>query len=492
MTRNRLLRISTGVSGLDEILHGGLIPERNYLVRGDPGTGKSILGMNYLAAGAEAGESVLFANLEESEDTIRKNAETLGIDLSAVEFLDLSPDSNVFTDQQSYDIFTPTEVEQEPLARTITEQVESIDPDRVFIDPITRLRHLTSSQYQFRRQVISLMHFLKEQGATVLFTSQNTQQSSDNDLQYLSDGSIELERTFANRTITVPKFRGSAIRRGNHTMCIEEGGIIVYPELSHDDRGREFVADPISSGLPQVDELLHGGFERGTISILSGPSGVGKTTLGTQFMKEAAGRGERSVIYLFEETEKTFRRRCHSIGIQVESMAREASLAIEAVEPLRLSALEFARKVRREVEENDTDIVMIDGIDGYRLSLRGESSDLTRRLHSLCRSLKDMGVTVILVDQTSTVAGEFSATDAGVSYLADNIVFLQYVETLGRMRKAIGVLKKRTSDFERTLREFHITEQGIRVGEPITGLHGVLNGSLQLADNPEQIPSHDD
>ncbi len=194
---------------------------------------------------------------------------------------------------------------------------------------------------------------------------------------------------------------------------------------------------------------------------------------------------------MFEETCETFRERNRSIGIPVESMERESSLAIEEVEPLSLSALEFGRKVRREVESNDTSIVMIDGLEGYRLSLRGGKSDPTQRLHSLCRSLKDMGTTVILVDQVHEVTGEFTGTDAGVSYLADNIVFLQHLEVPGKMRKAIGVLKKRTSDFERTLREFRITEHGITVGEPLTDLRGVLHGSARLVDDSEQVPSHE-
>ncbi len=491
MTPSRLTRISTGIPGLDEILHGGLIPERNYLVRGDPGTGKTILGMNYLSIGDDAGESVLFVNLEETETAIRNNAKTLGIDLSSVPFLDLSPDSTVFSDEQSYDIFTPSEVGQQSLTKTMTERIESDDPDRVFIDSITRLRHLTSNGYHFRRQVISLMRYLKQQGATVLFTSQNTQESSDDDLQYLADGTIELERSSLGRTIDVPKFRGSAIRRGDHVMQIGQGGITVYPELSPDECGDEFVAEPIPFGVPEMDQLLHGGLERGTISILSGPSGVGKTTTGTQLMKEAAGRGERSVIYMFEETRETFQKRNRSVGIPVESMERESSLAIEEVEPLSLSALEFAHKVRRDVEENDTDIVMIDGIDGYQLSIRGGTDDLTERLHTLCRSLKEMGVTVLLVDQTTDVVGEFSATGADISYLADNIVFLQHLEMLGEMRKAIGVLKKRTSDFERTLREFEITEHGIKVGEPLTGLRGVLSGSPRLVNESEQVPPYE-
>lgn len=490
MTKRRLTRISTGVPGPDEILHGGLIPQRNYLLRGDPGAGKTILGLHFLVAGIEAGESVLFVSLEESECTIRENAAALGVDLSGVHFLDLSPDSETFVDGRSSDIFTPTDVEQEPLARTLTDWVDSTAPDRVFIDPITRLRHVTPNEYRFRRQVISSMHFLIERGATVLFMSQDSRKSSDDDLQFLTDGVVELGRESGAKTAHVSKFRGSPIRRGDHAMRIEQGGVAVDSELSPDEYGREFVAEPISSGVPEVDDLLDGGLERGTITILSGPSGVGKTTTGTLFVQAAAGRGERSVIYLFEETRETFRERTRSIGIPVESMDRDASLAVEAVEPLGLSALEFACKVRREAEENDTSIVMIDGVEGYRLSVRDDTSDPTQHLHNLCRSLKDMGITVILVDQTADVTREFTGTDAGISYLADNIIFLRYVGVSGKMRKAIGVLKKRTSDFERTLREFRITEHGITVGELLTELRGVLHGSPQLVTDPERVPSH--
>ncbi|WP_303645369.1 ATPase domain-containing protein, partial [Haladaptatus sp. W1] len=132
--------------------------------------------------------------------------------------------------------------------------------------------------------------------------------------------------------------------------------------------------------------------------------------------------------------------------------------------------------------ENDTSIVMIDGIDGYKLSLRDDDDRvLVRKLHTLCRYLKNMGITVILVDEIDTVTGEFQATEAGISYLADNIVFLRHLEVSGEMRKAIGVLKKRTSDFERMLREFQITEHGLKVGEPLTELSGVLSGSPELA-----------
>ncbi|MCO8246273.1 MULTISPECIES: ATPase domain-containing protein [unclassified Haladaptatus] len=482
MSDSKLTKISTGTPGLDEILRGGFIAKRSYLLRGDPGTGKTILGMKYLTEGVDSDETVLFVNLEESEDDIRDNASTLDIGLSDVHFLDLSPNSDVFVDEQSYDIFTPSEVEQEPLTQAITDRVESIDPDRVFIDPLTRLRHLTSNDYQFRKQVIAFMHYLKEQGATVLFTSQHSDESSDDDLQYMTDGTIELEHTAHGRTINVPKFRGSSVNEGDHAMRIQDGGIAVYPELTPGEYSNEFELDAISSGVPEVDQLLNGGFERGTITILSGPTGVGKTTVGTQFMKEAAGRGERSVMYMFEETLETFRERSQNINIPVKQMEEQGALTVEEMKPLDCSATEFAYRVRKDVEDNDTSIVMIDGIDGYKLSLRDDDDRvLVRKLHTLCRYLKNMGITVILVDEIDSVTGEFQATEAGISYLADNIVFLRHLEVAGEMRKAIGVLKKRTSDFERMLREFQITEHGLKVGEPLDELSGVLSGSPDWA-----------
>ncbi|MGQ4554641.1 ATPase domain-containing protein [Halobellus sp. GM3] len=225
--------------------------------------------------------------------------------------------------------------------------------------------------------------------------------------------------------------------------------------------------------------------ERGTTTVISGPTGVGKTTIGAHFMKEAAERGERSVIYLFEEDGATFRERSNAIGVPVEEMEARGTLNIEEMEPLTVSPQQFAARVREEVESNDTEVVMIDGIRGYRVAVRGEETDLTRELHSLGRYLKNMGVTVILVDETSGVTGEFSATDSGLSYLADNILFLRHVEHRGRLRKVGGVLKKRTSSFDRSLREVKITERGLEIGALPAGLRGVLTGTPEWGHSGE-------
>ena len=476
-------RLSTGISGLDEILEGGLIPAQAYLVKGGPGTGKTTLGFHFLAAGIAAEEQSLFITLGEQESQLRRNAKALNMDLEQLNFLDLSPSSEFFTKTQSYDIFSPADVEREPTTQKILEEVSSIEPQRIFIDAITQFRYLAADEFQFRKQVLSFLRFLQEQEATILFTSEAHENAPDDDLQFLSDGIIQVCDSFeVGRSLYVSKFRGSNFRGGRHSLRLTDQGIEIFPRLLPEEYGREFRAEIISSGIPEVDELLSGGLERGTVTIISGPSGVGKSTLGLQFMKEAAGRGERSVVYLFEEAQATLLHRCESINIPVNSMIERGTLSVVSVEPLQYTPDRFAYMVRQEVEKSQAQIVMIDSTSGYSLSMQGEN--LVRKLHALCHYLKNMGVTIILINETEQIAGnEFRVTEKGLSYLADNLIFLRYLELQGKILKIIGVLKKRVSDFERTIREYEITRYGIKVGEPLTGLQGILYGIPQILQN---------
>jgi circadian clock protein KaiC len=470
-------RLSTGVEGLDQVLHGGLIPERGYMLRGEPGAGKTILALHFLTSGASEDETSLFINLEEDESDIRRNAAAVGFDLDGVAFLDLSPTSEEFVEDQSYGVFEASEVEQRPVTEKIIENVREIGPDRVVVDPVTQLRYLTSDEYQFRKQVTGFVQFLEEEDATVLFTSQVTETVPDDDLQFISHGVLDLRNRETGRMIRVPKFRGSDSKGGWHSMRITDSGMEIYPKLTPDAHKREFVPETVSSGIPEMDELLHGGIERGTVTIISGPTGVGKTSLGIQFMKEAAGRGERSVIYEFEESETTLLNRSAAINIPVKEMRERGTLAVTPIEPLSKSPNEFAQMVRAEVEERNAELLMIDGTRGYQMSLRSdEERNLDRELHSVCRYLKNMGISVLLVEETENITGDFKATSRNISYIADNVIFMRYLELDGELRKTIGVLKKRMSNFERTFREFRITEHGIKVGEPLAGLRGILQG----------------
>jgi circadian clock protein KaiC len=482
-------RASTGIPGLDEILSGGLVPERSYMVRGQAGSGKTILSFHFLQQGVDEGETALFINLEEDVRDLKANAAALGFDTDAIEFLDLSPSADVFVEDDSYEVFAPEEVEREPLTDKIVEGVTAVDPDRVVVDPLTQLRFLLSDDYQFRKQVVGFMRFLKDRETTVLFTVQNTASLPTDDLEFITDGTIRLDATEYGKTVSVPKFRGSATQSGDHAYRVTDAGIEVYPALQPGRRDADVEFEQISSGIPEFDELLHGGIERGTVTVVSGPTGVGKTTLSTQFMKEAAERGERSVIYLFEENRGTFLTRSRAVNIPVDEMLEKGTLQVNEVEALERSPQEFARMVREEVEERDADIVMVDGIAGYRLTLRGDDGMMLQQLHALGRYLKNEGVTGMFVDETRNVTGEFRATMENISYLADNIVFLRHLEVEGELRKAIGVLKKRTSDFERTIREFQITEHGITVGEPMSRLRGILSGTPEVVDRePDREP----
>jgi len=481
-------RCPTGISGLDEVLHGGLVPQRAYLVRGGPGTGKTTLGLHFLRTGLALGESTLLITLESSEAQLRADAAVQGLDLEGAAVLDLSPSREFFAQNQSYDIFSPADVERDPTTEQIVRMVQERRPARVFVDAITTLRYLAPDAFQFRKQALSFLRFLVEHGATVLMSSEPTASVPDDDLRFMSDGIVELDVSpdhgTLRRTLSITKLRGSDFVGGRHSLRLTARGMAVYPQLVPASHEREFVAEVVSSGVPELDEMLGGGIERGTISIFSGPSGVGKTTLGMQFMKEAAGRGERSVVYAFEEQTDTLLYRCDSVGIPAREMIRGGSLSVVQVEPLRFSPAEFALLVRREVEERGARIVMIDGISGYRLTLAGD--DLVTHLHALGRYLKNMGVTVIFINEVEGITGDFRATEVGVSYLCDNLVFLRYLEIDGELRKVIGVLKKRLGDFGRTLREMEITGGGVRVGAPLAGLRGVLTGT------PEWVGSRKD
>lgn len=485
-------RLSTGVQGADTVLDGGLLRGRNTLVRGPPGAGKTLFGLHFLAEGAtpENGENPLFINFGEPEDYIREDAKDWNIDLDEVHILDLTPSEGVFVEQESYDLFSPAEVEGSDISKELVSTVEEVTPTRVFVDPLTQLRYVTADAYQFRKQVMGLLQFFKQRDITPIFTSQATKATPDDDLQFIADGIIHLDLADSidgHRTFSVSKFRGSEFQSGDHTLRITGDGMRIAPNLTPEKYSQGYSREDISSGIPELDELLHGGIERGKITMLTGPTGAGKTTTGLQFMKEAAGRGERSVLYSFDEDVESIVQRSEAINIPVKEMIDREILHISDVLPLELTADEFTRDVQREVQTNDAKIVMIDGLDGFRNSLRGISTHDNRAVLSLSRYLKNMGITVILVNEIHQITGEFLATEKGLSYIADNVIFLRHIEYQGELRKVIGVLKMRTSGYEQKLRELEISEYGLRVGAPLSNLHGILSGVPQLPDDGTEL-----
>lgn len=479
-------KISTGLAGLDEILDGGLIPGDSYLVRGEAGSGKTTLGLHFLSADLKANHrSRLFISLSESKEKIIRNAEKRNFPIDKIEIFDLSPSSQ-FVEEKDYNIFPSSEVEQQPLLEAITKKIKTTKPERIFIDGLTQLRFLSSDDYRFRKNIQSLINLLAEIKTTPLLVSE-VGSRPDDDLQFISDGIINLKSLEKERKISISKMRGSNFTKGLHTYILDKEGMKIFPRLDPDfsllaEKKRDNTT--ISSGTPAIDRLLHGGIERGTNTIITGPTGSGKTSLGLTFMKEAAGRGERSVIYLLEESVEILKQRSRSINIPIDEMINNKNLEIFLVHRQDMTPEIFIHQIKKEVEENNTKLVMLDSVTAfysYFLDGNWNNNDLIETLDILRKFLFSKNVTTLMTNEISNITGDFRITDNRLSYLADNIIFLRYIELSGGMHKAIGVLKKRLSSFETKLREFEITSYGLEVGEPMENLRGILSG------NPEFI-----
>lgn len=472
-------KIKTGIEGLDEILDGGLLPNKSYLIQGGPGSGKSTLGYHFLEEGNKNNENTLLISLSEQKESIIENSLRQNIDLSATQILDLSPESSLYEDGETYGIFSPSDVEQKPLMQKIKNVFDQHKPSRVVLDSVTMFNMLSDSPYHARTLILSFIRYLSDNDATLLMLSE--QGTEIEEASFWVSGVINLSYDSNWRNIKVTKLRGSDFQSGQHAFKITDTGLEIFPQLKPNKYERKFDTKQLQSGIEGVDEMLKGGIERGSTTLLTGPSGIGKTNLGVHFISQAASLGERSTIYSFEESREVILTRSKGINIPIDEIIEQHNLKIESIEPLSYSPDEFTKMVRKDVEENDTRIVMIDSIGGYKLAV-GEENALAR-LHSLCVYLQNMGVTTILINENPNIFGDLRSTQINASYLADNIIFFRYLEHKGALLKSLGILKKRLSDFENQLRRFQITNNGIIMGKTLENMRGILTGQPEMLTN---------
>lgn len=474
---DEISRQPTGIEGLDTILGGGLLEHQNALIRGPPGVGKTVFGLHFLAA-AEEGEDSLYINFGEPTAYVKRTADYFDLNSESLRFLELAPTADRFAEEGMYTLFSSADVEQPSLINEVRETVEELQPDRVFIDPITEFRFLTADEHQFRAQIMGLIDFLRGQGATVVMSSQVASDLSDTDLRFLTDVIIDLDRTSDAWTIDVTKFRGPSVKRGPHGYAVTDSGIEVWPRLVPTQEPVDFEEETISSGVPELDQLLNGGLQRGTVTFFSGPTGAGKTTTSLQFVKEAASRGNQSLVLSFEESKRTMLQRSEALNIGLSHMLEQGSVEIVEVRPDEYTVDQVTSMIETAVTEDDVGIVLLDGFQGFKQNLRGFGDENpVDYLSSIGRYLREMGVTTMVTNEVHQITGEFRVTEEAMSNVADNIIFLRHLEYRGSIDKVIGVLKMRTSDFEDTLRRLEFTKFGISVGEPLTGLSGILTGT---------------
>jgi circadian clock protein KaiC len=479
----KMARVPTGVPGFDEIAHGGLISGRSYLVVGSPGAGKSAFSLQFLIEGQRRAERCLFISLAESLKEIERNALAFGWNLSAVDKVDLTPSTDPdLMRGEEYQVFSPSEVERGSAWRQIYSALEAKRPERVVIDSLTQLRYLSTDEYQFRKHMHALVAHLGET-CTSLLTFEPSEMERESAVALAVDGIIRLRRDISEkigigiRSIQIEKLRGSDFMSGTHALRLTGAGIRVFPHRIEAAGSPNPGERLVGTGIAPLDELLGGGIESGTTTLISGPTGVGKSVLGVQMLARKAQSGKRAVMFTFEEPENFVVKRCRSIGTPIDKLIKSGNLQIIRVNPMELLPDEFLEMVRGHVENEKCSMVMVDSLRGYSLSM-AEFGTVMAHIHNLVMYLSRNGVTTLLISEVENIAGgPLMATDLGVSHYADNVILLRYAEHAGQVIKVVNCLKKRLGNFQPELREYRVTSEGISVGNKLSHLRGVLTGT---------------
>jgi circadian clock protein KaiC len=470
---------ATGIPGLDDILCGGLTPFRLYLIEGVPGSGKTTLAMQYLMEGVRNGEPALYVTLSETEEELRAMARSHNWPLDGVTIRELVPPEESLQPAEQYTMFHPAEVELSETTRTILSDVERLKPTRLVFDSLSELRLLAGDPLRYRRQLLALKQFFRGRRCTVLLLDDLTSSGRDLQVQSIAHGVLVLEQLLPEygadrRRVRVLKHRGRRFRGGYHDYLIGTGGLQVYPRLVAAEHRTDLDEQKFSSGISTLDELLGGGLERGTSTLIVGAAGTGKSSLAAQFVTAAAGRGQRSAMFIFDESKNTLLSRMSGLGVDLRQHVENGTVSIRQVDPSELTPGEFAWTIRREVEEGQAKVVVIDSLNGYLNAMPGERF-LTIHLHELLMFLGEKGVATLLIGAHQGMMGPM-ITPVDASYLADAVVLLRYFEARGEIRQAISVMKKRGGRHERSIRDFSLESDGIQVGQPLKGFRGILTG----------------
>lgn len=486
-------RDKTGIAGLDDVLGGGLPKDRLYLVKGEPGAGKTTLALQFLLEGVRNGERTLYVTLSETEAEIRQVADSHGWNLDGIDLYELSSAEQTLRLDDENTLYATAEVDLKETVRVLLEEVERVKPQRVVFDSLSEIRLLAQSAVRYRRQLLALKQHFAGRACTVLLLDDRSANSGDIQGESLAHGVLLLEQLpleygADRRRLRIAKLRASTFRSGYHDFVVERGGLVVFPRLIAAEHRTELLTEPLPSGIAELDALLGGGVDRSTATLLVGPAGSGKSAVATQFACAAAARGERVSTFLFEERIGTLRRRSQHLGMDLDSHMHRGTIDVHQVDPAELAPDEFTQLVRCAVEEQHARLIIIDSINGFYTAMPG-ARFLTLQMHELLAYLAERGVATILTMAQSGMFGVVSSP-VDMSYLADTIVMFRYFESQGRVRKAVSTLKKRSGAHEDTIRALDFSQGGIRIGKPLSGMRGVLGGTPEFTTDAarESIP----
>ncbi len=472
---------ATGIPGLDDVVRGGLPRNRLYLVQGDPGAGKTTLGLQFLLEGARQGESGLYITLSESREEVEAVAQSHGWSLGDIRLFELTAAQQRNTLKDDNTLFDPSEVELQEVMATLLGEVEKAGATRVVFDSLSELRLLAQDPLRYRRQILLLKQFFGGRRSTVLLLDDRTSMGGDDkQLQSLAHGVISLEHMAPEfgkerRRLRITKIRGVNPRGGYHEFVIATGGIRVFPRLVAAEHHVNFQREILPSGVAALDALLGGGIDRGTSTLLMGPAGTGKSSLAARYAFAAAERGETVALFTFDERIDTLLIRCASLGMPLEKHLASGRILVKQIDPAEMGPGEFAFSVRDAVEKNQARVIVIDSLNGY-LNAMPESRLLVVQMHELLSFLNQLGVTTFLLLAQQGIIGQIRSP-VDLTYLADTVLLLRYFEAAGQVRKALSVVKKRSGAHETTIREFRLGGgAGVDLGPPLAQFTGILTG----------------
>ena len=488
-------RSSSGIAALDDILDGGFVRHRIHLVEGTPGTGKTTLGLQFLLAGRQAGEKTLYITLSETADELRGTAEAHGWNLDGVDVFELMPPETDPSGESGQTMFHPSEVELGETMRLLFQEIERAKPARIVVDSLSEVRLLAQSALRYRRQILALKQFLARRSTTVLMLDDMTSKSHDLQLHSIAHGVLTLEQLALDygaerRRLRVTKMRGVRFRGGYHDYAIRTGGLEVFPRLIAAEHARAFEKKAVGSVSPELDEMLGGGIHRGTSALLIGPAGSGKSSVAMSYLIAAAKRGEHAALFAFDEGITSIQDRSAGLGMPIAPFVADGLITLEQINPAEMSPGEFTQLVRRTVEKNKTEVVVIDTLNGL-LNAMPEERHLILQVHELLTFLGQAGVlTILIVAQHGMVGPMQNPLD--LSYISDTVLLLRFFEARGEIRKAISVMKKRVGSHQSSIREFRLSGKGLQVGEPLSEFQGIMTGVPAYAGSQPMLKGRND
>ena len=438
--------------------------------------------MQFLIEGARRGEPVLYITLSETAEELDAVAKSHGWDLSGVTIRELLPHEDALESDEQYTMYHPSEVELAATTKLILEDVQRLKPTRVVFDSLSELRLVAGNPLRYRRQILALKQYFAGRQCTVILLDDMTAADHDLHVQSIAHGVILLQHLSPEygaerRRLRVVKYRGSEFRGGYHDYLIKQGrpGGVPAADCRRASR-RAAHARSCRRASGSSTTLLGGGIEEGTSTLIVGGAGTGKSTIAAQFCVAAAERGQKSIVFMFDESPNTLFTRCNGPRHRSRRAGRgrhdRARAGRSGGAVAGRAGVPDPRGGRRRTSVK---IVVIDSLNGY-LNAMPEERFLTIQLHELLMYLSQQSVASLLIGAHHGIIGSQMQTPVDASYLADAVILLRYFEAKGEVRQAISVVKKRGGVHERTIREFGMTDGEIKVGEPLRKFRGVLTG----------------